>query len=619
VNAWGSENGDSIEPFLWDLLAESAPEKLFIFAAGNNGKVGEMRITDQGGAKNVLTVGALDIRNAQELESSEKREYEIIANGMRYSASLWAGGADLFLSTVIIENASVSQTAESGKVLYARTSVDLCGILPLAAIVGFDPQPCPDIVSFPVLCVNADLSGITSVTVEFTAEQTNSTLMVAEWSSAGPGNGGILKPEIVAPGSAVVSAARITQEETVCSNITGSLTTLSGTSLAAAEVGGAALLIQQYFADGYYPTGIAELANSVKVGGNLLRAMLVASADPLSQDGTRYPSMESGHGSVNLANILPFNRGIKIIQDFSIKSDEHFSWQVLVNELSRPLRIAMAYFDTAIESEWPGVLSDLDLFIESPNHSVVYGNMRPNTREERFSTIEKILLFPEELQLGQYTIHIVAHHLSSASVQFSLVVVGPLDSTHPFEKTNETLSQCQKGEVGLHCQIKCINIKEAEQQILLPPLSVEYFQLNIPLNAHQNIYITFSHQESGTFQVLAEVDAQPTTLRQYAQHWKYTGLTSSLLVSAEIAPRISYVGLALVNLGPSPSLITAVMTLEQVRVPSESDLPSIPQDYYLPMVVGYILVAMLLPIVIVLAFCLWVSRRNSRHSSAFIS
>jgi hypothetical protein len=69
------------------------------------------------------------------------------------------------------------------------------------------------------------------------------------------------------------------------------------------------------------------------------------------------------------------------------------------------------------------------------------------------------------------------------------------------------------------------------------------------------------------------------------------------------------VGIALVNHGPEDHEIGAVMRLELPGKPSETDAPIVSPDYFLAMVVGYILVGMLLPIVAVLAICLFISRR----------
>jgi hypothetical protein len=376
VNAWGS--GDRGAAFvIWDLLAESAPDKLFVFAAGNDG-----RVTDEGSGRNVLTVGALAPHGGQLLESG--RSYVVIADGVQHEAELWSGGADLFRSAVVIENETITTVPIIECVLFATQQLDLCGATALAALVTFEPSFCEDRLSFPVLRVNADLSHAHSVSVVFVGAGTDPPEPAA-WSGVGPGVGAAVKPDVVAPGSAVISAGSAqTDPDSGCANVSASLTITSGTSLAAATVGGAALLVRQYFADGFYPGGARFVPSA-----NLVRAMIVAGAAPIG--GSRTPSRTAGHGAVDLGRVLRFDGRLRAVT-FSIGTREHFVWSVMMSDSSEPLRVAIAYLDTTLGRSRPGVVSDVDLFVELPNGSIVYGNMRPGAREERFATVERSML-----------------------------------------------------------------------------------------------------------------------------------------------------------------------------------------------------------------------------------
>ncbi len=84
----------------------------------------------------------------------------------------------------------------------------------------------------------------------------------------------------------------------------------SGTSFSAAKVGGAAAQIRDYFAKGYYPTGIkGGGASLLDISGALVKAVLVASTDFAQSDriascGHKF-CVEQGYGKVELANALP--------------------------------------------------------------------------------------------------------------------------------------------------------------------------------------------------------------------------------------------------------------------------------------------------------------------------
>ncbi len=64
-----------------------------------------------------------------------------------------------------------------------------------------------------------------------------------------------------------------------------------GTSFAAAQVAGAAALFRDYFAQGFYPTGVRVDADRIpNVSGPLVKAGLAASANFLEEAGTDYPT-----------------------------------------------------------------------------------------------------------------------------------------------------------------------------------------------------------------------------------------------------------------------------------------------------------------------------------------
>ena len=82
---------------------------------------------------------------------------------------------------------------------------------------------------------------------------------VVDFSSRGPTSDGRTKPDIVAPGYALDSAAsgfnKCAQEEPTYLK--------AGTSMATPAVAGAAAIVRQYFLHGYYPCGAKRCSKSV--------------------------------------------------------------------------------------------------------------------------------------------------------------------------------------------------------------------------------------------------------------------------------------------------------------------------------------------------------------------
>lgn len=81
-------------------------------------------------------------------------------------------------------------------------------------------------------------------------------LAKASFSNAGPTADGRMKPDVAAPGTSTVSARNSTASNPISDTIqTPQTRSLSGTSMATPTVAGNAILLRQYFADGFYPRG----------------------------------------------------------------------------------------------------------------------------------------------------------------------------------------------------------------------------------------------------------------------------------------------------------------------------------------------------------------------------
>ncbi len=79
------------------------------------------------------------------------------------------------------------------------------------------------------------------------------SLAKAGYSNSGPAADGRQKPDVAGPGSSVVSARNNTSfSQTITAPLSQSM---SGTSMSAPTITGNAVLLRQYFADGFYPRG----------------------------------------------------------------------------------------------------------------------------------------------------------------------------------------------------------------------------------------------------------------------------------------------------------------------------------------------------------------------------
>ena len=140
---------------------------------------------------------------------------------------------------------------------------------------------------------------------------------VAPFSSIGPGPDGRRLPDVVAPGYFTFSAKSKAVGARHCE-----LYRTAGTSMATPITAGVALLVRQYFREGWYPTGRKESLAAPRPGlakpfapmGALVKAVLINSARLLSGafgntplDAAAGPSDVQGFGLVTVADTLAFS------------------------------------------------------------------------------------------------------------------------------------------------------------------------------------------------------------------------------------------------------------------------------------------------------------------------
>ncbi len=135
-----------------------------------------------------------------------------------------------------------------------------------------------------------------------------SSRSMARFSSRGPTPDGRFKPDVVAPGSFIVSAK---SDGTIVSNqcvqgLDVGVLAMEGTSMATPVTSGTAALVRQYYMDGYYPSGTANPSDSLVPSAALLKATLIASTASQSRLGASNtlisgpPSVYQGFGRLLL-------------------------------------------------------------------------------------------------------------------------------------------------------------------------------------------------------------------------------------------------------------------------------------------------------------------------------
>src|SRR5204862_2571552 len=122
---------------------------------------------------------------------------------------------------------------------------------------------------------------------------------------------------------------------------------LTGTSMASPAIGGTALLVRQYYMDGYYPTGTAGTGTPLTPSGALIRATLMNTGQDMAPAG--YPSNAEGWGRVKAGDGVFLNGAARraFVQDVrnaqGLATAAQTSYPVTVLGSGQQLRITLSW------------------------------------------------------------------------------------------------------------------------------------------------------------------------------------------------------------------------------------------------------------------------------------
>lgn len=244
---------------------------------------------------------------------------------------------------------------------------------------------------------------------------------VAQSSSGGIQLDGRLKPDVLAIGQYVYSAASTGTESEVTLSHCG-VVEKSGTSIAAAIVSGAAALVRQYFRLGKNPGTVGnDLSLKSNLWGSTVKAVLIAGSFPVDGSNPR-----QGFGGVILRNVLPFENDNSIdlqVYQETVSNNVEIMKTVSVQASDEPLIVSLAWTDP------PAALGARNVVINQLELEVTY-----ITNGKTWSTIavpqpgnaKRVRI--AKPGAGTYTVSVKGAFVIDTQ-KFSLVITGILEST----------------------------------------------------------------------------------------------------------------------------------------------------------------------------------------------
>ncbi len=248
-------------------------------------------------------------------------------------------------------------------------------------------------------------------------------------SSRGPNSHNRIKPDLVAPGTFIISTRSQEMadigwgtiklfDHTAKDSIDRKYIYMGATSMATPFVSGAAVLVREYYAQ-------QETFKNGFIPAALVHATLINGAVDLTpgqygygkfQEIKKRPDNAQGWGRLNLENSLnPANAQLSFVYD-SLMTKEQDVFYLKIENPEIPVSVTMVYHD--YPNEGGGLANDVDLTIIPLFNSftdTIFANNR--TSIDRDNNVESILI--DSLQVGYYQVLVRAENITNNSENLS--------------------------------------------------------------------------------------------------------------------------------------------------------------------------------------------------------
>jgi subtilisin family serine protease len=508
---------DSMEA---DAFMHQHPDFLIVMAAGNDGAKGSGSLYSPATAKNVLAVGASELSRTAYIKSGTvKQEYYLSFSckscnitemlmrfipadfGFQFSADMKLRSGMLVMADppdacsalkqrvnpaygVVVNRGNCDFTLKARNTQKAGAAFIIVMQLDMSAANAAycANPPCDAIlmtrsatdntsdITTPVFMVGSSDGKALKAAISLKTDTSQSVLIsfpafrpgkfqkenLAEFSSRGPTSDGRLKPDVLCPGDAILSACSdgdtssfqcgsfIAQipfgDDRLFSN-GSAVTKMSGTSMATPACSAAASIVRQYFRQGYWHAGIRKDSKAHNPSAALLKAVLINGAQPLwvhqrtnhttssddplhatSRDWippAKQPRAEQGYGLIDLQASLCFNFSGdgQIFSDSDILLGHGQQTQISLRVLpgkDTDLRVTIVWTDPPSTPFSSVILvNNLDLRVRGPNKQFWYGNGQASYDEDGqmfvmlddINNSEKVWI--ENAMEGEYVVQVI--------------------------------------------------------------------------------------------------------------------------------------------------------------------------------------------------------------------
>lgn len=465
-NSWGitadyitgeyGETSSDLDSYIYYLF----PDLLVIFAAGNDGDASAyVALGEHQQAKNVLTVGSSQTSTTH--FTQEVAAYTAISNQGRFQEQMLCS---LDFIDSVFECINAAWTADGQPTL--NTSLEMTRFL----CEQYSANPANISCRSPsawIACFPMDIRVGCPVALQilyqaFSADQFNEHT-VSYFSTYGPAADKRIKPDVLAPGDAIISARShansATDADYACNSDVTDLTSMSGTSMATPITAGSAALVRQYYTQGYHLNGLKNISVGIQPSAALMKATLISSAihalswgncnanNPFTCSGPALdfnnttPLIQATHegfGIVQLDTVLQLQGNATVpstnvtlfaydacAEATTLSHGAEAVYRFTVTDTTRPFKATLVWTDPpAAPFSAMALINNLDLtVIDEQTTAIYYGNdhIYQTAQADHINNVEQVWI--NTPTVGSYTVYISATAINIGNTQdYALVV-----------------------------------------------------------------------------------------------------------------------------------------------------------------------------------------------------
>jgi len=257
----------------------------------------------------------------------------------------------------------------------------------------------------------------------------NNSRGLAAFSSRGPTDDSRLKPEIVAPGTNILSLRSTVGNMGNWASYNSTYHFMGGTSMSCPLTAGMAALVRQYLVEykGYSDPSGALVKAAIVNGGVDMTPGQFGAANPTTREINSRPDNDQGWGRASLTGaVAPEGGHAAFMEDLDgLSTGDNVSRMLKVGD-DKELRVTLAWAD------YPGsyfagkqLVNDLDLVLRAPDGTMFFGNdlSAPfDDSPDRINPTETVtVLDPME---GWWRVEVHAYNVPLGSQHFGLAASG---------------------------------------------------------------------------------------------------------------------------------------------------------------------------------------------------